>query len=462
VLGTEFAFTVGMSAGRAQRRDADLLRTRIAALVATCSAAACSPGASGSGDSSGSPKDAETGASHPEVGRQAPSSEVCNVSTYALVFGLHLPKPVHYLARDYAGAPVEEAGAPCYAADDLEDCASALAAIRAEASASPSAATFGRHYYVYTRGSEVDVVVSEQEVLELLGPIDTVNEAAVVLSLKYGLTQRCKDISAVDDGYLTGPTYLRRQLTPATPAMCERVGYFAVHVAHDGTTTELQREITHGVCPGRSPAGLLALARTDPNLAAGAHFARVAQLELAAVAAFAEIERALAAHGAPPPLLERCRAARRDEVRHAALMTELACRYGVAPEPVRFVPKASHTLLELALENAREGTSRELFGAVVAAWQSRAAGSSDTRARYAEIARDEAEHAQFSHDLAAWLSERLSADEQLRVEHERECSFQALDLELDEAVDDEVARVAGLPNASEAKRLLRALRAELA
>jgi len=441
-----------MSSGRARRREADLLRTRIAAIVASCSAAACSPGVSSS-DSSGSFEG-------PEIGRDAPPSEVCNVSSYALVSGLHLPEPVHYLARDYSGDPREEAGTACEAADDPEDCAGALAAIRTEASASPTAATFGRYYYVYTRGSEVDVLVSEQEVLQLLGPIDTVNEAAVVLSLKYGLPQGCGGISAVDDGYLTGP-YLRRQLKPATVGDCEVIGSFAVHVAYDGTTTELQRGTTFGVCPGRRPTGLLAPAGADGNLAAGAHFARVAELELAAVAAFAEIERALAAHGAPRQLIQRCRAARRDEVRHTALMTELACRYGAVPEPVRFVPKGSHTLLELALENAREGTSRELFGAVVAAWQSRAASSSDTRARFAEIARDEAEHAQLSLDLAAWLSERLSEEERILVDHERERSFRALDLELGEAVDDEVAHVAGLPTASEAKSLLRAIRAEL-
>jgi hypothetical protein len=142
-------------------------------------------------------------------------------------------------------------------------------------------------------------------------------------------------------------------------------------------------------------------------------------------------------------------------------MTELASRHAALPESVRFVPRLSQTLLDLALDNAREGTSRELFGAVLAAWQSRAASSADTRARFAEIARDEAEHAQLSLDLAAWLSEHLNEDERILVDHERERSFQALQLELREPVDAEVAHVAGLPNASEAQRLLRATRAEL-
>jgi hypothetical protein len=439
-----------MLAGCAWLRDANLLRTKIAALVTACSAASCSPGSSGSQESSDSLEGAEP-----------PSSEVCNGNTYALVSGLHLLNPVHYLARDYSGDPIEETGTACEAARDHEDCERALAALRTEASATSTAATYGKYYYVFTRGSDVDLLVSEQEVLQLLGPIDTVNEAAVILSLKYGVRQGCDEISAVEDGYLTGPEYLHRQLTPATVGTCELIGYFAVHVGYDGTTTELQSMVGLGTCPGRRPAGLLAVAGADREVTAGAHFARVAELELAAVAAFAEIERALAAQGAPPQLIERCRAARRDEVRHTALMTELACRYGAAPEPVRFVPKVSPTLLELALENAREGTSRELFGAVVAAWQSRAASSADIRARFAQIARDEAEHAQFSLDLAAWLFERLSEEERVLVEQERERSFRELDSELGEAVDEEVARVAGLPNASEAQRLLRALRAEL-
>jgi hypothetical protein len=373
-----------MLPARARRRDAQLLRTKIAGLVAACSAASCSPGPSTSHDSSSSLEG-------PEIGREAPSSEVCNGNNYALVSGLHLPKPVHYLARDYSGDPVEEAGTACEAAHDPADCASALAALRTDARANAAADTHSRYYYVYTRGSEVDFLVSEQEVLQLLVPIDTVNEAAVVLSLKYGVPGHCGEIRAVDDGYLTGPNYRLRQLTPATTGNCETIAAFAVHVAFDGTTSERRQAIVTGVCPGRRPLGLLAPASSDRCRAVGAHFARVAELELAAVAAFAELELALSAQGAPPQLIERCRAARRDEVRHTVLMTELASRHGAVPESVRFVPKLSQTLLDLALANAREGTSRELFGAVVAAWQSRAASSADTRARFAEIARDEAE-----------------------------------------------------------------------
>lgn len=143
-------------------------------------------------------------------------------------------------------------------------------------------------------------------------------------------------------------------------------------------------------------------------------------------------------------------------------MTELAGRYGASPRPVRFVPTASHTLLELALENAREGTSRELFAAAVAAWQARWASSPQLRDCFAEIARDEAEHAQLSLDLAGWLSERLSKTEQALVALERERSFQELAQELEAPVATDLCWVAGAPNAADARRLLREVRAQLA
>jgi hypothetical protein len=372
-----------------------------------------------------------------------------------------LPNPVDYLAWDSYGQPVEEVGTLCGFAEASDICSSAVATARAGASANAAADTSYSNYYLYTRGDDVGLLVSEQEILEFLGPVDTVNEAAIVLSLRYR-APGCNEISTVDDGYVTGPRYLSRTISPETLGDCEIIGYRGVHVSYDGTTSERDGGSGLGVCPGRRPARLLETSRPTSNHTPGAYFARVAELELAAVAAFAELERALVAHCAPAGLIDRCRAARRDEIRHAALMTELACRYGAVPQPVRFVPKASHTLLELALENAWEGTSRELFGAVVAAWQSRTADAAGTRACFADIARDEAEHAQFSLDLAAWLSERLTSDDRARVARERERSFQELEKELAVEVHDELRLVAGVPGAADAQRLLGAVRAELA
>jgi hypothetical protein len=435
-----------MSRDRVRGRDSGSLHLRIAAIVAGCGAASCSPYSAGSGP----------GASG-ELGRDVPSSSVCSLHQgFSRVAGLHLPEPVDYLSWD-SGQAREEAGTSCGLAEDQEECQAAVATLRAEASTSPTAAT----YYLYTRGDAVGALLSEQDILEFIGPIDTLNEAAIVLSLRYRMPG-CQGISEVGDGYITRSRYLARTLMPATLGNCETVEYFTVHVSRDGTTTERPSGTGLGSCPGRRPSRLLEATRSTRNVTVGAYFARLAELELAAVGAFAEIERALVAHGAPARLIERCRAAHRDEVGHTALMAELACRYGAPPEPVRFVPKASYTLLELALENAREGTSRELFGAAIAAWQARSAGEPDTRARFAEIARDEAEHAQLSLDLAAWLSERLSEEERTLVERERERAFQHLEQELEVQLEDDLRLVAGAPSAMDAKRLLRAVRAELA
>ena len=322
------------------RGVSELLHFRIAAIVAGCAAASCSQGGIGSG----------------EIGRDVPPSATCHYAQgFSRVLGLHLPDPVDYLAWDKSGQAREEAGSICGRAEDQEQCHSTVATIRAEASTNATAATHGRSYYLYTRGDAVSVLLSEQEVLEFFGPLDTVNEAAIVLSLRYQRMPQCSEMSVVGDGYLAGPRYLQRIRRPMTTAYCEELEYFTVHISHNGTTTERSSGTGLGGCPGRRPSGLLEETRSTPNPAIGAYFARVAELELAAVGAFAEIERALTAHAAPARLVERCRAARRDEVRHTALMTELACRYGGMPDPVRFVPKASHTLLELALENAREG-----------------------------------------------------------------------------------------------------------
>jgi len=421
------------------------LGVRIAALVASCSAVGCS-------DPSSLP-DA------PEIGAESPSSAICAGSSFSMVEGLHLPKPVHYLAWDYSGSPSEEAGRICESAEEVAACGAALAAIRADATTNVAAVTHYNDYHVYTRHDEVGPLVSADEVLEFLGRIDTANEAAVVLQAKYGVRAGCGKVSVVDDGYLTAPGFLSRQVGPISD--CWTQEFFAVHVSYDGTTSERLSSTWSAGCIGRRPAVLLEGAASDPRLVVGSHFARAAELELAAVAAFAELEHALASHGAPSRLLERCRAARREEIRHAALMTELALRHGSAPEAVRFAPQARWTVLELALENAREGTSRELFGAAVAAWQARTAASADTRACFAEVARDEAAHAQLSLDLAAWFSQRLSRANRALVDDERERSFQELDRELAEPVDDQVVEVAGMPSASRAQQLLRAVRAAL-
>ena len=111
-------------------------------------------------------------------------------------------------------------------------------------------------------------------------------------------------------------------------------------------------------CLGRRTEGIEDCLRSRaPTL--GEVFAGRAYLEEVSVHAFARLERELAAHGAPTELLREARRARRDEVRHTAMMTRLARRFGRSVSPPR-PPVATpvRSLFEIALENAVEGCVR--------------------------------------------------------------------------------------------------------
>ncbi len=158
---------------------------------------------------------------------------------------------------------------------------------------------------------------------------------------------------------------------------------------------------------GRRPAGHRErVGRGSTPL--GAYFASIAALEAASVGAFEELARELAAHGAPKRLVARARRAARDEVRHAALVGELARRHGGAVKlPVARGPRPPRTLVALARANAVEGCVRETFGALLALHQAEFAPSADVRAAMTTIARDESAHAILAHDVHRWLVRRL-------------------------------------------------------
>jgi hypothetical protein len=164
-------------------------------------------------------------------------------------------------------------------------------------------------------------------------------------------------------------------------------------------------------CPvdGRRPAGLAPPARLGPSSAAGAWLAQAAWLEAASVYAFAHLARELESYGAPRGLVLGALAAARDEVRHTALMTRLALRYGARPPaPVVELP-GPRPLAALAIENAAEGCVRETWGAVMALWQAHTAGDPVVRATFVAIARDEARHAALAWAIDRWLHPQLDA-----------------------------------------------------
>lgn len=115
---------------------------------------------------------------------------------------------------------------------------------------------------------------------------------------------------------------------------------------------------------------------------------------------------------------------------------------------------AEHPLLRLALENAVEGCVREAYGAVVAAHQGARAADPEVRAAFARIAADEAEHAELSFDIDAWLMPLLTADERGLVDAAKAQAWIDLAASCEVEPAPEVVRVAGMPAAAGARVLL--------
>ena len=166
---------------------------------------------------------------------------------------------------------------------------------------------------------------------------------------------------------------------------------------------------------GRKPAGLVDARCLDAPNAIGAWLAEAAWLEAVSVYAFVQLARELEHHGAPRMLVRLALAAARDEVRHAALVGQLAARYGARPPRPEVTLPALRSLAEIAVENAVEGCVRETFGAVLALWQSRAARDPMIRDAFGVIARDEARHAALAWAVDAWIATKIDADARARV-----------------------------------------------
>jgi hypothetical protein len=172
------------------------------------------------------------------------------------------------------------------------------------------------------------------------------------------------------------------------------------------------------MCTGRRTDGIPDHPGCDAR-ELGDVFAARAYLEEVSVHAFDRMLRELRAHGAPPSLLRDARRARRDEVRHTAMMARLARRFGgehrspVAPDGAR--NGAVRPLRAIAIENAVEGCVRETYGAVVGLVEARASSDPAVRRAMASIAADECRHAELSWAVARWILPRLGHEERALV-----------------------------------------------
>ncbi|WAS94667.1 ferritin-like domain-containing protein [Nannocystis punicea] len=198
-------------------------------------------------------------------------------------------------------------------------------------------------------------------------------------------------------------------------------------------------------------------AEADP---AGAWLARAAHDEAASVHAFHELARELAAWGAPAELLARIDAAAADEVRHAEVVANAARVRGAEVTPPTHVALAVRELQAIAVENAVEGCVRETWAALAAAHQARFAAEPELRAMYAEIAADEARHAELAWAIDAWLMGQLDAAGREAVATARRAAIAELLASL-AGFEEPALHTLGLPPAVAAVRLCGELDAAL-
>lgn len=235
------------------------------------------------------------------------------------------------------------------------------------------------------------------------------------------------DGGAPDGGDASTPADWCREICQKTNPGASNLGTFF------NCNPYTQDDVTYVSCGGcgvgRPPSGFVA-AVVDAPTEEGAWLATMAQLEAASVEAFAALHDDLARHGAPDSLLRLVRIAAEDEVRHARLAREQAESRGAIVPEVHVEVARGRSLVELALDNAREGCIEETFGAVLARIQAERAVDPDLRDMLEGIARDELGHAFLSWRIAEWLDARIADDARERVREARAQKLAELDREI--------------------------------
>lgn len=309
-------------------------------------------------------------------------------------------------------------GEPCGSASRPEACRASLTepfdqALRVEGFQVGSR----RWQLIATNDDELHRISSVDSLKAFLGPIDSAGDAKM-LTWALGYTPVCPSPIPRADGFEVHS----RQTVSDCPITTEEV---TLTISTDGShTSEVTSRDVSGACVGRLPPCLEPEKECPPDLPAW--LAQAAWLEGQAVLAFEHLARELSHHGAPPRLIEACLAARADEVRHAAVLSDLARSEGVDPEPVREEHTAIRSLAEIAIDNAFEGLVRETWGATVGLFQAHHASHVGLRTAMEQIAPDEVRHAELSRAIHAWILPKLTRQERNLVEQARLAGWAAV------------------------------------
>lgn len=322
------------------------------------------------------------------------------------------------------------------------------------------------HQVRTTSGDKVSIIGQRENVQKAFLPIDKPSEAVAAVAARFtGLDCQKPNVLVKPDGTYVVKT-VNGTCTPNptdTSKSVDTVDEAAYLVTADGTITEVGRvrvsEVAHDYgCPlaGRKPEGLAPVRTTGDR--AGGYFAKMAHLEAASVVAFAHMVDELRAHGAPLELVARAEKAIADERRHAECIGALARQRGSKVPNVEVTPMRVRSLLEMAIENRREGCVRETFGALLAHYQAETSTERQVRDAMKAIAVDETEHAALSWDLDAWFAGNLDESELALVEAAGREAALALEEECDRSLDDEAHTVVGLPSRRVGLRLFAGMR----
>jgi len=360
-------------------------------------------------------------------------------------------------SRPEGGEPrtLESFGARCARATDRAACEAKIAAATSPRGFMPGECVqiCQESTLIVNAGDTVTVLSSKKDVRAWLGPIDTPEEAVLLVALE-NYNVGCGDdeyggVRRKGNGYEVLATRYTSDCAPIEKTL------FVLRVDADGNVREVKSEVIESMpnaCIGRRPEGLVPGGGRGATRV-GAWFAEVAQLEAASVRAFEVLRRELIHHGAPQDLVAQALAARQDEVRHARVMRRVAARYGGEWRAPQVERRPLRSLEEIAVENAAEGCVRETFGALIGMWQARFAGDRDVRRVMRRIARDETRHASLAWAIDGWVRPQLSAAAQRRVAEARRGALDEVAAEARREPDGELVQRAGLPGPGAAERL---------
>lgn len=308
---------------------------------------------------------------------------------------------------------------------------------------------------VTTKGDVVQRWAGTSELKQLLGSIDTVDEALLLVSAE-GYDLHCGDALASSARQVAGgyEVYATKITKDCAPIIQTRYHLRVSTAGEISVLGSINLSVNPNACAGRKPAGLVSQSRDLGRSKLGDYLARMAHLEAASVVAFERMACELNAHGAPLELVDLAIAARGDEVRHAQLMGIMARGHGGDPVKPAVESLPLRTLEEIALENAVEGCVRETYGALVGGYQAEHARDQALRAAMHQISGDEARHAALSYRVQRWILPQLTPEARERVRHAQQRAVFELAAEVATPVDAELRLIAGLPSPAMGRILL--------